>query len=222
MTRKVPRTAESEGTGYGSGRARLLVAAEKLFGERGIDNVSLRQVGVVAGQSNNSAIALHFGTKDGLIGAILEARRPVIDAIRQDRLQKLQESGKKPTLRDLLCCLMMPWADDVDAEGGHPYACFIAQLMWSNRDYYPLSNLGELPPAAAEVVEMIRAATPHLEDNEFSIRLRLMTGMFLTAVVHRGKFSLGEELGGSEQGIFERVLDIAALFFASPNRLNFS
>ena len=34
----------------------LLVAGEKLFGMHGIDGVSIRQINLVAGMSNNSAV----------------------------------------------------------------------------------------------------------------------------------------------------------------------
>ena len=41
----------------------LLLAAERLFAEHGLAGVSLRQISIEAGSSNNSAIRYHFGSK---------------------------------------------------------------------------------------------------------------------------------------------------------------
>jgi AcrR family transcriptional regulator len=67
-------------------RAQIVDAAERLFGERGIAGVSLREVGAAAGQRNNSAAQYHFGDKDGLVGAIFERRMTPIDRRRRAML----------------------------------------------------------------------------------------------------------------------------------------
>ena len=46
-------------------RERLLLTAEKLLGERGINGVSLREITREAGQRNASALHYHFGSRDG-------------------------------------------------------------------------------------------------------------------------------------------------------------
>src|SRR3546814_19942695 len=57
------------------GRQRLLDTAERLFGEHGVDAISVRQITLAAGQSNNSAVAHHFGSKEDLLLAIFKNRR---------------------------------------------------------------------------------------------------------------------------------------------------
>ena len=57
---------------------RIVVAAERLFALHGIDGVSLRQIAVEAGSSNNSAVHYHFTSKEGLIRAIFQHRLPQI------------------------------------------------------------------------------------------------------------------------------------------------
>ena len=53
-------------------RQQLILAAEKLFAESGIDSVSLRQINLEAGQKNSSAAHYHFGSKDALILSIYQ------------------------------------------------------------------------------------------------------------------------------------------------------
>jgi AcrR family transcriptional regulator len=55
-----------------STKEQILLAAERLFAERGYD-VSLREIGVSAGSSNNSAVQYHFGSKEQLAVAMITA-----------------------------------------------------------------------------------------------------------------------------------------------------
>lgn len=73
-------------------RAQLVDAAERLFAERGIGGVSLREVGAAAGQRNNSAAQYHFGSKDGLVRAIFERRMVPIDRRRRAMLTEADGS----------------------------------------------------------------------------------------------------------------------------------
>ena len=46
--------------------------AEHLFGEHGVENVSLRQIRLAAGQRNAAAVQYHFGDRDGVLRALAE------------------------------------------------------------------------------------------------------------------------------------------------------
>src|SRR5689334_23357020 len=98
-------------------RLRLITAGEQLFAERGIGAVSLREVGTAAGQRNNSAVQYHFGSKLGLIEAILELRMATIDARRQAMLAELDAAdgadGRGDDLRALVEALVRPLAEAV-------------------------------------------------------------------------------------------------------------
>ena len=59
-----------------STKEQIVLAAERLFAERGIDGVSLRQIGTAAGNGNNSAVQYHFGSKERLLLAVFEYRLP--------------------------------------------------------------------------------------------------------------------------------------------------
>ena len=53
-------------------------ATEKLVAEWGIEAVNLRDVGREAEQRNNSVVQYHFGSKDILVGAVIDARIPAL------------------------------------------------------------------------------------------------------------------------------------------------
>src|SRR5688500_10943785 len=56
-------------------KEKLFRAAEHLFARYGID-VPIREIHKLAGQRNASAIQYHFGSKEELIGAIIERHAP--------------------------------------------------------------------------------------------------------------------------------------------------
>ena len=53
-------------------RRKFIRAAQKLYAEKSIDAVSLNQVTSAAGQKNRNALQYHFGSREGLIQAILD------------------------------------------------------------------------------------------------------------------------------------------------------
>jgi AcrR family transcriptional regulator len=52
-------------------RTALITAGERLFARRGIAGPSIRELIAEAGVGNKSALQYHFGTREGLVGAIL-------------------------------------------------------------------------------------------------------------------------------------------------------
>ncbi|MET8867050.1 helix-turn-helix domain-containing protein [Nonomuraea sp. NPDC004580] len=95
-------------------REALLDTAERLFAERGVGEVSNRQISEAAGQANNFAVGYHFGSKAGLVQAIV--RRYTYDLERR-RLRLLAEMGEPGELRDWISCLVRPATDHLAALG---------------------------------------------------------------------------------------------------------
>lgn len=117
-----PRTEQVEQT-----RAMILVAAERLFAERGVHAVSHRQISEAAGQGNNAAVGYHFGTKSDLVRAIIRRHQGPTEEIRRRLLGAHTGSGD---LRDWVTCVVRPVTEHLAALG-HPswYARFAAQLI---------------------------------------------------------------------------------------------
>ncbi|MFI0353520.1 TetR/AcrR family transcriptional regulator [Actinomadura sp. 9N407] len=111
-------------------RARLIDVAERLFAEFGIESVSLRAVGIEAGQRNNSAAQYHFGSKEGLISAIITARSRRVDARRAELVDALRDSPEPPSFVALVNLLVMPLVDTITASSGRTwYLRFLANVM---------------------------------------------------------------------------------------------
>lgn len=103
---------------------RLVLAAERLFAQRGIDGVSLRQIAVDAGSANNSAVHYHFGSKEGLIAAIFRYRLPQL--INERRL--LSARCDPDDLRSRLEAHVLPVLTLAESPDSH-YVSFVDQLQ---------------------------------------------------------------------------------------------
>src|SRR5262245_66312685 len=103
-------------------RERLILAAERLFAERGIGGVSLREIGSAAGQRNNSAAQYHFDTKQGLVDAIYEYRMQSINERRLALIQQIERENRTGDLRALVAALVHPLAESLHP--GSYYARF--------------------------------------------------------------------------------------------------
>ncbi len=108
-------------------RTQLLLTAEKLFAEHGLDAVSLRQIAAEAGQRNVAATHYHFGDRQTLISAIFEYRLPLIDERREQMLDAVRSRGLDHDLWYLTELLVRPFAEQ-GARSGSYYVRFVARL----------------------------------------------------------------------------------------------
>lgn len=181
-------SAQTEGA-----RSRLLVTAKRLFAERGLDGVSLREIIREAGIKHATAVQYHFGDRDGLVAAILSTHEARVDTRREAMLDNYEAN---PTLdaRDIAAMLVRPLARELDDEDGryflriyaqvnqHPNGMFVdtGTSIWRWRQHAQ----GILPPGAAELhtrysaiifstVELARRASerPHADDQLFVSRI---------------------------------------------------
>lgn len=108
-------------------RDRLLLAAERLIAERGLD-APLRDVAVEAGQRNNSAVHYYFGSRDGLIQAVIDRRQAPLEARRLELLAEHEASGSPDDLRSLVRILVEPMFHVPYEDGASHYARFLEQV----------------------------------------------------------------------------------------------
>jgi AcrR family transcriptional regulator len=113
-------------------KERILVAAEKLFSEQGLDGVSVREIAAAA-KLDVAMINYHFGSKLGLYRAVFHRR---IDQLTEQRLGGLDEvlaryQGERPKLRDIVHALMAPniLLRSNPRLGGVPFARLIVREM---------------------------------------------------------------------------------------------
>lgn len=152
-----------------STRERMIVAAEQLFAERGIDGVSLREVAVAAGSRNTGAGQYYFGNKDKLVQAIYDYRVGELDA---RRLELLAEA---PAAADVLThsvyAILQPLAEQI---GVTHYVTFVSHVGADRRRaaHPEWAGMVEMP-SYKQTRKLIREALPGLDAATFRRRFSL-------------------------------------------------
>lgn len=114
-------------------QAQLIRAAERLFAEKGVDAVSLREVNREAGQRNATALQYHFKNRQGLLQAILRKHDPAVDEHRNRLLDQIEREASAE-LTQFSAALVLPAAAKLaDRDGGRAYLRIGAQLVNSYR-----------------------------------------------------------------------------------------
>jgi AcrR family transcriptional regulator len=156
-------------------QVRLLDAAERLVGERGVDGVSLRAINAEA-DSNVAAAHYHFGSKEALVRAVLDRR---MAALAEERLRQLDalSTDRAPTPRDVAAVFVRPLFELAADPAGARYVRFLGAL-YAERDWLPVLDAA-FAPQWARIEPVLARATPHLDDRRRGTRLSLASETML-------------------------------------------
>jgi len=174
----------------------ILVAAERLVGERGIAALSLREAAGTAGARNNSAAQYHFGTKDGLIDAIFELRMGTINEARLARLDAAAADGRGDDVTALVEALVVPL---VEAMGEAP------QSSWYGRF---LAEFTADPQATARLADVDRGVMTGLRRVISGLQAHLHS---LPAPIRRQRIDLAVRMTILATAEYERRRDAGRL-----------
>jgi len=169
-------------------RNQLILAAEKLFAESGIDGVSLRQINLEAGQKNSSAAHYHFGSKDSLILAIYKHRMAHVNERRIAALDKIEAADDGSDVRALIGSIVFPIVEEIDADNsGSNYIRFMAQAIG-----HPQLDLVELwrqehSGGLARTLDLLRTALPEIPDTILGQRFGLAFEQIVHSLADREK-----------------------------------
>jgi AcrR family transcriptional regulator len=106
----------------------LLSTAERMFAELGVANVALTQIVAESGQKNRSALHYHFGSRGGVLSAVMDRRLASINARRMALLEALPP---KPPAADVLRANIAALAATVVEESwGSDYISILAQVRF--------------------------------------------------------------------------------------------
>jgi len=187
-------------------KAVVLATAERLFAERGLRAVSVRDITAEAGV-NLASVNYHFGSKDALVFEIFRRRTAELSRERARRLhQAIDRHGGSPPVRAILEALIAP------------------PLIWSRTDHERRTALQFIIRARSEGGEAVRevlrtdvshlrpfadallSALPDLPADEVYWRLHFTLGM-----IHNNRFAEFDRLhvlsrGATREGEAERLL----------------
>lgn len=201
---------------YSAGARKLIMTAERLFGEHGIEAVSLRQIILRSNQANNSAIQHHFGTKAGLVQAVYEMRLVKLDAGRSRMLQALSRKERQDP-RKVLVALLLPVLQVMSESEQESYAMFMLRLTHRVQRTDVREVAASLIPATMELHDLLRKCFSKLSEDAYTIRLRLAMDVFLSGIAERKRLRAAGRFVESRAGQFwDDILGITLNVFQAP------
>ncbi len=179
------RLARSEAT-----KQTLMRAAEKLIAERGMENVSIRNIVTAAGQKNESALQYHFKNLTGLFKAIHKARSEQVHAKRAQLIEGMLVRATEPTLRDICMLMVEPtYALARDNPDFRRYVkAFGHELVLTNASSLAeVANHGGGGRSGMQTGRMLRAALAHLDTDAFQRRMDAAVRLCAASMYHQAR-----------------------------------
>ncbi|AZM49962.1 TetR family transcriptional regulator [Streptomyces sp. WAC 06738] len=158
-------------------RTRLLDAAERLFAEHGFAATSLRTV-TDAAEANVAAVNYHFGSKEGLLRAVVERAMAAVNGERRRLLGELRAAADPPGAADLVRAFVTTGAHVGDAgAGGADLRRFLGRVVCEPDPAIRRLFGAEVAPVEGEYLDALTTALPHLTPAEVAYRYRAMVGL---------------------------------------------
>jgi AcrR family transcriptional regulator len=167
-------------------QVRLLDAAERLIGDRGVDGVSLRAINADAG-SNVAAAHYHFGSKEGLVRAVLARRMSVLAEERYALLAPL-EDDPTPSLRQVAEVFALPLYELSRRADGMDYVRFLSALDRTGGDWLHILDEA-FAPQSERLRPVLARATPELDDARRDLRLGVAGATLLHLLASADRYS---------------------------------
>lgn len=202
-------------------RERLIEAGTRLFAERGVDAVRVREINDLAGQRNSSALHYHFGSREGLLRAILGQHRAPIEARRADLLETFARDGDPTDLRALMATVVLPLVAELSTELGRAYLRIIPQYIGR---YSP--SFSELPAefgpeGIRRTLTYVNAALSWLPRDERLVRIDLSMEFLTYAVARRARdIDAGVPLRLPEERFVALLLDLSVGGLEAPSSVD--
>lgn len=168
--------AHETATLHSLAQQQLKAVALRLFAERGINGVTVRQIAEAAGQKNHAAITYHFGSKEALIRQLVVDGAKAIDARRNAALDRAQATGGPHTVLEVMEMLVESSVDHDPPPEGECYNRFVVGLQLSNRALFMDALEGRWNSGYQRCLGEVRRLMAHLPSDLLNQRLVFMGG----------------------------------------------
>lgn len=198
-------------------RERILDAAEHLFAENGVAATSLRAIMKAAG-ANVAAVHYHFGSRTGLLQALLARRAEPVNRRRLEMLDELERrhpTGRVPAA-EIVRAFCVPALEMIGDPAHSHVSRVIGRIVMESNEPDVMTRV--FGPMARRFVAVIRRAAPHLSEDEARVRLHFLVGaMVFTLAVPRSP--VPEASGKLDMpSVFEHMVAFAAAGLVAPAR----
>src|SRR5437773_5129264 len=172
-------------------RSRILDVAEELFGERGLDRVSIRDITRKA-KVNLAAINYHFGSKEDLIAAVFERRVVPVNEARLVALDTVEKAfgRRSPKLEDILEAFIRPAVQSSlkQSKGGTAFSKLFGRCLSETSPEVEALLKKQFEPLAERMQAALKRALPRLSRSEIFWRMKFTYGALHHWLLTKDKF----------------------------------
>ena len=167
--------------------AAIVAAGERAFAEYGYAGASMRGIARDAGV-NQAMIAYYFGSKEGLLHAIMRRRSSFVNAQREDRLAALFAKGQ-PTVEDLIEAFLAPLIElgNDEEQGGYSYVKLLAVFTHSIDEVAKRVIAENFDGIARRFTDAFREIEPQMTESDAIRAYLLSLGAGIAAVGIEGR-----------------------------------
>jgi AcrR family transcriptional regulator len=163
-------------------KSRLLDATEHWISEKGFDSVSVRDITGLA-KANVAAVHYHFGSRDGLLAAVLDHRMKPLMEMRAANLEALRdEDGVREVLKAWSSPLVSIFASAGMSELSYCRVMGRAMDVLASNIFTEASAANRLVDATLQ--HCMEQRLPGMTQSEISWRLHFSTGALIHLLVH--------------------------------------
>lgn len=170
----------------GDTKERLLAAGERLFAREGIHRVPLREINALAGQRNPSALHYHFGSREGLVEAIMLRHQEAIEAAMSSGIDELEQAGDVG-IRDIVTVVVRPLAAKLDSASGRDFLRILPQVSATLGRNLRRGVMAPSTPQSTRVLELLQERMGHVPgrvQRERQVGYVLILSMLLAERAH--------------------------------------
>jgi AcrR family transcriptional regulator len=166
---------------------RILLAAERLFSERGIDAVSLREITAAAGV-NTAAAHYHFGSKEAVLQELFARRAQPIADRREELLGQLMpdESGL-PVLEDILAAFLRPGLEALGTPDGMAFSMMRARMAFEREEVRRAALSKAFNRTSEMALKALAKALPGLPNHTLHWRFHFLLGSMVYTMAMPGR-----------------------------------
>lgn len=169
----------------------LKQVACRLFAERGVDGVTVREIAEAAGQKNHAAVGYYFRSKEALIRELVLDGAVLIDQRRNAALDVLEAAGGPRTVREVVDALI---ATSIGLEGSgleDSYNRFVVMLAMTHRQMFMDTLAGRWNSGYQRCLDHLRRLMPDVPAAMKNERF-LFLGAYLGSVLSARESALAD------------------------------
>ena len=204
-------------------RQKLLDAAARAFAEDGVYNASLVEITRKADQRNRGALHYHFGSRDGVLCAVLE-RHVALLARREGELLEKAARAPDDDVAAVIEAIVRPAAELAEGDWrGRCCLLIIAELAGEDPAHYSAELAAVLARTGGnEVYALLAVRMADVSGDVRTERFALITAFILRAVADRARLLGRRGRKGRPQLEYETFVEnlvaMAAAAMSTPGR----